>query len=171
MAGVSGASCTGELKKKARQHWELKNDAAMHVLGFTADEVKRYINFIMTERDNVLPVLLDARLTKQDCAELLIKEGLRLPEVYARGYPNANCIGCVKASSPTYWNHVRKDAPAVFDSRAALSREIGAKLARYRGERIYLDELPADAVGAPLKSLAIDCGIFCEELTSDADNG
>ena len=34
---------------------------------------------------------------------------------------------------------------------------------RYKGKRIFLDELPADARGRSLKTLDIECGIFCEE--------
>jgi hypothetical protein len=86
-----------------------------------------------------------------------------LPRIYQMGYPNANCIGCVKATSATYWNHVRKMHPDVFDRRALQSREIGAKLVRWKGERMFLDELPAHAKGNSMKHLTFECGIFCEE--------
>ena len=42
--------------------------------------------------------------------------------MYDMGYPNNNCIGCVKGGMG-YWNHIRKDFPEVFDSRAKLERE------------------------------------------------
>ena len=77
------------------------------------------------------------------------------------GYPNANCIGCVKASSPTYWNHVRKMHPKVFNDRAEQSRELGCKLVRVKGKRIYLDELDPKAKGRPMKNMDFECGIFC----------
>lgn len=163
MSGPTGAPCTVELKKRARQEWQERNKPDWHVLGFTADEKVRHDRFVTSEIDNVIPVLIDMGLNKQDCVTFLEKEGLILPDVYRRGYPNANCIGCVKATSPTYWNHVRRDSPEVFEDRARQSREIGAKLVRYKGERIFLDELPADAKGAPLKSLTLECGVFCEE--------
>lgn len=167
MSGPTGAPCTLELKKGARQQWEKENHVDWHVLGFTADEEKRYNRFVLTERDNVIPVLIDAGLTKQDCYDRLVHAGIEPPRVYKLGYPNANCIGCVKATSPTYWNHVRKMHPEVFEDRAEQSREIGAKLVRYKGQRIYLDELPVDAVGRPLKSMDIECGIFCEETDNE----
>lgn len=165
MGGIQGAPCTLFLKKDARRAWEEENKPDYHVLGFTADEVKRHERFIVTERDNVLPVLIDAGLSKQDCFDILVREGLELPRVYHQGYPNANCIGCVKATSPTYWNHVRRQHPDVFTDRAEQSRRLGVRLARYKGDRIFLDELPSDAVGAPMKKMQIDCGIFCEEPT------
>lgn len=163
MSGPTGAPCTLELKKNARQQWERDNHHDYLVLGFTADEKKRHDRFVLSERENVIPVLIDAGITKQDCYDILLREGLELPRIYYLGYPNANCIGCVKATSSTYWNHVRQQHPDVFQARAEQSREIGAKLVRYKGERMFLDELPPDARGRPMKGLDFECGLFCEE--------
>lgn len=164
MSGVAGAPCTFHLKKEARQLWERENHVDWHVFGFTADEEKRHDNFVLTERDNVLPVLIDAGITKQQCLDILVSAGLRLPIAYEEGWPNANCKGCVKATSPTYWNHLRATEPEIFRQRAEQSRRLGVKLVRVNGVRIYLDELPPDAIGKPLKSLKMpECGIFCEE--------
>jgi hypothetical protein len=136
MSGREGAPCTLELKKRARQLWEKENHADHHVLGFTLDEKKRHENFIKTERP-LLPVLIDEGLTKADCYRIVQEAGIKLPRVYEMGYPNANCIGCVKATSPTYWNHVRKHHPNVFYQRAMQSQRIGAKLTRCHPK--YLD--------------------------------
>lgn len=163
MSGPMGAPCTLELKKHARQEWEKENAVDWHVLGFTADEKKRHDRFVLTERSNVLPILIDAGITKTMCYAILTDAGIALPRVYAQGYPNANCIGCVKATSPTYWNHVRAKHPNVFQARADQSRRIGARLARYNGKRVFLDELPEHAIGRSMKSMNVECGIFCEE--------
>ncbi len=163
MAGITGAPCTYELKKIARQQWEEKNKPDFHILGFTYDEIERSEWFKTTERSNLIPVLIRQKITKGDCFRIVSEAGIRLPDIYLRGYPNANCIGCVKATSATYWNHVRKQDPEVFQDRAKQSRQIGAKLARYKGVRMFLDELPEDAKGASLKNMNFECGIFCEE--------
>lgn len=165
MSGNYGAPCTKFLKKHARQQWEAKNsDFTDMVLGYTFDEKVRHENFILTERENVIPVLIDEKLTKDDCFQIINAAGLELPRIYKLGYPNANCIGCVKASSPTYWNHVRKVHPEIFELRAKQSRLLNVKLVRVKGVRIFLDELSPDAIGRPLKQLpSFDCGIFCEE--------
>ena len=163
MSSPQGAPCTMELKKRARQQWEAKHKPNWHVLGFTYDEIDRHERFVLTERTNVLPVLIDQKISKQRCFEILAAAGIELPRVYRLGYPNANCIGCVKANSPTYWNHVRKHHPQVFEARAKQSREIGAKLVRVNNERIFLDELHPRQKGRPLKKFNLDCGIFCEE--------
>jgi hypothetical protein len=108
--------------------------------------------------------LIEEKLTKQDCLDIIQNAGIKPPIIYELGYPNANCIGCVKASSPTYWNHVRKTFPDIFEERAKQSREIGARLVRVKGERIFLDELDPKTKGRPMKKMVIDCGIFCEEI-------
>lgn len=161
MSGVHGAPCTLELKKTARYQFEMDNNIDWHVLGFTNEEKDRFCNFQQNERLNTLPVLIEADLSKADCYKYLSDAGIKPPRIYEQGYPNANCIGCVKATSPTYWNHVRKMHPNVFQERASQSREIGARLVRVKGKRIFLDELSPNAMGRPMKNLDFECGIFC----------
>lgn len=162
MSGVAGAPCTLKLKREARQQWEGRNHHDWLVMGFTSDEQKRADMFRKTERSNFLPVLVREGITKADCYRIISEAGIALPRIYKMGYPNANCIGCVKATSPTYWNHVRKQHPNVFEQRSEQSRRIGARLVRYKGERIFLDELPSTARGQPMKSMDLECGLFCE---------
>jgi hypothetical protein len=152
-----------ELKKAARQEWEKLNNPSHHVLGFTYDEKHRHEKFILTERSNVLPVLVDLKITKQMCFDIIKDAGIKLPRTYELGYPNANCIGCVKATSPSYWNHVRRQHPDIFNERAEQSRRIGARLVRIKNERRFLDELKVTDKGRDMKKFKIDCGIFCEE--------
>lgn len=158
-----GAPCTEQLKKKAREQWEQTHYTDFIVLGFTAEEKHRIERFTI-DRPDLIPVLYDLGITKQDCIDILLNDGIDPPEMYKLGYPNANCIGCVKATSPTYWNKIRKDFPKEFADRAEQSRRLGAKLARYKGERIFLDELPANARGQKMKSLDFECGIFCPSV-------
>jgi hypothetical protein len=167
MSGPHGAPCTGELKKQARLRWQEANKPDFHVFGFTAEERHRHNWFVQSELPNVMPILIERGLTKAGCAAMVLRAGIRLPRVYEMGYPNANCIGCVKATSPTYWNHVRTFHPEVFEQRAEQSRRLGAKLVRVKGKRIFLDELDPKEKGRPMKSLDLDCGIFCGEQMPD----
>ena len=160
ISGVAGAPCTLKLKKEARYHFERTNKIDWHVLGFTLDEQKRSDRFMKFERENLIPILIDLKLTKGHCFDILIDAGIKLPEIYKLGYPNANCIGCVKSSSPTYWNLVRKTFPEVFEDRAKQSLKIGAKLVKLKGKRIFLDELKTTDKGGKIKSW--ECGIFCD---------
>lgn len=162
MSGVAGAPCTLELKKKARYEWEIKNRPDWTVMGFTKEEKHRFDNFKQNERPATIHIL--ENITKAECFFEVINDGLKLPDQYTKfGMPNANCDGCVKANSPTYWNHVRKVKPEVFDERAKQSREIGARLVRVKGVRIFLDELDPKAKGGKLKDLNFECGIFCSK--------
>lgn len=159
MSGIKGAPCTRLLKKQARYEYELTHDIDFHVLGFPIEEWQRQKRFNEGERANTMPVLISEFITKEDCFKILKKAEIKLPEIYSLGYPNANCIGCVKASSPDYWNLVRNTFPAVFLQRAEQSRRIGCKLVRVKGKRIYLDELKPTDKGNGIKSW--ECGIFC----------
>ncbi len=163
MSGIHGSPCTVELKKRARQIWENENDYDWLVLGFTSEEEGRHKRFSLTERKNILPILIDDKITKDDCYRIIQEAGVELPAVYKLGLPNANCLGCVKATSPTYWNKIRELFPDKYKALADMSRELGAKLVRVKGTRIFLDELDPKATGRPLKSMDIECGLFCEE--------
>lgn len=160
MSGINGAPCTLKLKKEARYAFESQHKIDYHVLGFTVDEWKRAKKFKESERDNLIPILVQEMVTKEDCFTILLDAGIKLPAIYGLGFPNANCIGCVKATSPTYWNLVREKFPEVFQKMSVKSRELGCKLVRVKGERIYLDELSPDAKGGKMKS--VECGIFCD---------
>ena len=160
VAGVAGAPCTKFLKKEARYHFEKTNDIDWHVLGFTYDEKKRAENFMKFERDNLIPILIDQKLTKGNCFDILLDANIKLPNIYSLGFPNENCIGCVKSQSPTYWNLVREKFPDIFNQRAEQSRRLGAKLVRLKGNRIFLDELNPTDKGGKIKSW--ECGIFCD---------
>lgn len=161
MSGPKGAPCTGLLKKAARFEWEATHRPAYHVFGFTVEEVHRHNRIVLTDAPNTLPVLIDLKISRDDCFNIIKNAGLELPWSYHAGFPNANCVGCVKATSPSYWNLVRSVDKDVFDARAKLSRELGAKLVRHKGRRIFLDELPKNAIGRKLKSMP-DCGILCD---------
>lgn len=163
MSTIHGSPCTLELKRKARFEFEKANPTDHLVLGFTSEEKRRYDRFIISERSNVLPILIEDNISRDDCFRIVREAGIKLPEVYGSGMPNANCIGCVKATSPTYWNLVREKFPDSFESRATQSRALGARLVRVKGKRIFLDELNPTDKGRMLKSYKFECGLFCEE--------
>lgn len=159
MSGPEGAVCTGQLKKVPRFGFAKPED--IHVFGFTADELGRIKQFeIRNPELNLLWVLRDHNQTKQNCYEALMRAGIELPEMYKLGYHNNNCLGCVKATSPAYWQKVKRDFPEVFDRRAKQSRAIGCRLTRVDNVRIFLDEMPLDRE-FPFKLENISCGPDC----------
>ena len=159
MSGPKGAVCTGALKKTPRFDFAKPDD--IHVFGFTANEKRRIKAFEQRNPElNLLWMLAESGTTKPACFKRLLKEGIALPRMYELGYRNNNCIGCVKSTSPGYWQKVRADFPEVFAQRAQQSREIGCRLLEIHKERKFLDELPFD-VHFPYKGEAISCGPDC----------
>lgn len=60
-----------------------------------------------------------------------------------------------------YWNHIRKDFPEVFESRAKLEREVGYSILKDgKGNPVYLDELEPNR-GNMNTEIFPDCGIMC----------
>lgn len=159
MSGPKGAPCTVAMKKVPR--FKFQNADDIHIFGMTADEGGRIARFESNNPDMTLEwVLRDRRMTKEDCFTLLRGAGIKLPAMYALGYKNNNCLGCVKASSIKYWAKVRDDFPDVFAERARQSREFGCRLTRLNGKRIFLDEIPA-AVSGGDDMENISCGPEC----------
>ncbi len=163
MSGIAGAICTTELKKLPRYAFQRPND--VHVFGYTVEEHRRISMF--TENNPELACewnLFDRRITKARCLEMLMAAGIELPAMYGLGFDHNNCLGCVKATSPHYWSRTRRLFPETFARRAQQSRDIGCRLARIKGVRVFLDEIPGD-FGDDGPDGAIECGPFCEMQT------
>ena len=163
IAGVAGAPCTVELKKRCREAFQDVGD--LQVFGFTSEEVKRADRFRGNNPEVTLwTPLIERMISKADCLAYLKEAGIALPSMYKLGYRNNNCIGCVKGQSG-YWNKIREDFPDIFDATAKLERDIGAAInKRYEGEKripVYLDELQQD-VGNYAAEPDIECGLLCQ---------
>ena len=90
-----GAPCTMILKKDMRKSYQRPDD--IQILGYTVEEQDRADRFIDGNNDvNEDFILIDNKVTKQDCYDHLRRLGLDLPAMYKLGYSNNNCIGCVK---------------------------------------------------------------------------
>lgn len=160
--GPRGAKCTSELKRLVlKDEWTLEHD---HVFGFDIGEAHRLERIQENEKPFVIRSLLIERgLSKEHCFQILEARGLRLPEMYALGYNNANCIGCPKGGKG-YWNKVRRDFPAHFEAVATLQRELGPGAAFWAnpdGTRLMLDDLPETA-GTHIEP-GIQCDMFCTD--------
>lgn len=144
-SGIAGAPCTSEMKVAPRLNFQLPTD--LHLWGYTADadDVRRFerMKSEYPEMNQRAP-LIEKGITKEGCFAILDGVGIKRPRVYELGFPNGNCIGCVKATSPNYWALVRHHFPDVFARRAEQSRRFGSRLTRINDERIFIDEIPSD---------------------------
>lgn len=133
----------------------------VHIFGYTAEERDRAFDF---ENDNfelnLAWPLIQAEMTKEDCHRMIAEAGIEQPAMYRLGFKNNNCIGCVKSSSPAYWNKIRILFPEKFKLIAERSRQIGCRLVKLNGVRIFLDELPADCFEDLKEDLS--CGPQCK---------
>lgn len=164
LSGPKGARCTIELKKAVRWELEIRENPDYQVFGFTAEEIKRYERFQLNNPEvRSLAPLIDANFSKEHCKNVIRNAGIEIPRMYKLGFANNNCIGCVKASSPTYWARVRKYFPANYDSMVELSRRLHVRLLLKGNTRFYLDELlpsePYDYIA--VDEISTECGIAC----------
>lgn len=155
-----GAPCTQKLKKDVRKQWEREHpDHHTYVWGFDCNEVSRAkrTEQSLTDYDHEFP-LIDNGITKEQAHGIAWKLGLKRPVMYELGYPNNNCIGCVKGGMG-YWNRIRQDFPEVFERRAKQEREINHSCIK----GVFLDELEPDR-GNINDEVMEECDIICQLL-------
>ena len=166
--GVGGATCTDRLKRKVREAWEKEHGITredVYIWGFdcTKHERERAHKTMsrMTYVDHEFP-LIDANLTKEDVHAMCEDLGIKRPAMYDLGYPNNNCIGCVKGGMG-YWNKIRVDFPEVFALRAKREREIGHSCIK----GVFLDELDPEA--GRNEVIVPSCSIMCQLAEMDME--
>lgn len=157
--GPSGARCTLELKKNVRYKIEKEIEYEGQIFGFefSKKEINRAIRF-SEQHPSAKPVfpLIDRKITKEQCAEIMLKNGIELPTMYKLGFLNNNCIGCVKGGKG-YWNLIKKHFPDTFNKMAKSERKIGRSCIKEK----FLDDLKENE-GRNQKPILPDCGTFCE---------
>lgn len=157
------APCTNWLKKRVRKEWEQENSNydLTYVWGFDMQEKNRAEKTVEAnpQAEHEFP-LIDRNLSKEEVHGLFERTfNFPRPAMYDMGYPNNNCIGCVKGGMG-YWNRIRKDFPAVFESRTRLERAVGHSMLKDKNGPVYLDELDPDR-GDMNTEIFPECGIMC----------
>jgi hypothetical protein len=157
--GVGGAMCTKVLKKDVRYKVEKEFNFTNQIFGFEFEkkEINRAIRFKeQYPQTNPIYPLIERKLTKEQCAWLLLDNKIELPAMYKLGFHNNNCIGCVKGGMG-YWNRIKKHFPEHFDRMAK-----GERIAKHSCIKSkFLDEL-TDNDGRHEPPILPDCGTFCE---------
>lgn len=157
--GPSGAPCTLHLKKKVRYKIEEQFKDRSQIFGFEYEkkEINRAIRFSQQypQAKPIFP-LIEENLTKEMCADILLKNGIRLPKMYELGFHNNNCIGCVKGGKG-YWNHIRVHFPEKFNQMIEVENTIGHSCIK----GTFLKDLNRNA-GRHKPPILPDCGTFCE---------
>jgi len=160
--GTRGAPCTGELKRRPRKIWEAENKILnlCYVWGYDLQEQHRIERLTEDnpQAQHLFP-LADMGLNKAQAHGMFERIGILKPDMYRMGYPNQNCVGCVKGGMG-YWNKIRVDFPEVFAEMALLEREIGATCLKDAKGKVWLDELDPNRGNISLEIFP-ECGIAC----------
>ncbi|MGO3543570.1 MAG: hypothetical protein ACTIOG_13895 [Pseudomonas helleri] len=162
MKGLRGAPCTKLLKRRLLDTW--KNPGDVMVFGYTAEEADRLDDFRERNPDRpVVAPLIEMGLGKEDCKAMILRAGIQLPEMYLKGYDNANCIGCVKGGEG-YFRAIREDFPVEFEELCKVQDELGPGSYLHRNrktnERFSLRDL---GDGPIRRNEALPaCSFFCE---------
>jgi hypothetical protein len=157
--GQLGAPCTMILKKDVRKRYQ--RDGDIQIFGYTVDEQDRADRFIDSNNEvDTDFILIEQGKTKPDCMEWFQSMGFDIPTMYKLGYPNNNCIGCVKGGMG-YWNAIRRDFPEQFIKMAQLERQLGHALNKDKNGQVFLDELDPNR-GNFKRDVPADCGFTCE---------
>jgi len=166
--GPTGAPCTMVLKKNVRKKYQRPTD--IQIFGYTVDEMSRADRFIDSNNDvDTDFILIERGVTKPDCIQWLQDMDFAIPLMYRLGYPNNNCIGCVKGGMG-YWNAIRKDFPDAFNKMANLERSLGHAICKDKNGPVFLDELEPTR-GNFKRDVPTDCGFTCEWEEIGNNNG
>jgi 3'-phosphoadenosine 5'-phosphosulfate sulfotransferase (PAPS reductase)/FAD synthetase len=154
-----GAPCTKILKKDVRQEVESQIDYDFQIFGFeySKKEINRAVRF-KEQNPYTKPLypLIDNKISKEQAADILLKNGIKLPKMYELGYHNNNCIGCVKGGAG-YWNKIRLDFPNEFKKMSDIEEELGHSCIKNKP----LKTLKEDE-GRHSEPILPDCSTFCE---------
>lgn len=165
--GPNGAPCSQLLKRNLLDTIKRPDDTV--VVGFSIEEEDRHEDLV----DRLAPIrvrspLIERAPSKADCLAMIQRAGIELPEMYRRGYENANCVGCPKGGSG-YWNRIRRDFPERYEQVAALQDKLGEGSwflqNSERTARISLRDL--DPTAGRHDEPAPSCSFFCEQAEQE----
>jgi len=123
---ANGAICSSELKRKMRIRIQNEINPDVQIFGFDRNEKKRANNMLLNHPDaNAEFPLIDNKLSKVNCIEMLSNEGILVPQMYRLGFNNNNCFktGCVQGGVG-YWQKIRKEFPDKFNAMAKVEHDL-----------------------------------------------
>lgn len=175
LSGPRGAPCTQVLKVKPLHEHAQPGD--INIIGYTSEEARRVkqIQAIAPEQLFEFP-LIERGIDKVACLGALEQAGIKPPRVYALGFHNANCIPCVKATSPAYWALMRKQFPEEFWRMDRLARELGCRpvqfsnrlnkeTGKWEKERGFPSDVPENT--ATQDPISPACDLLCSAMTAE----
>ncbi|MFI5960467.1 phosphoadenosine phosphosulfate reductase [Cryptosporangium sp. NPDC051539] len=146
-------SCTADFKIRVlhrwcREHGATAEQPATVAVGISIDEFERAHNRREEPAERVVYPLLDLRLSRADCAQIIRRAGLPIP-------PKSACWFC-PFHRPATWAEMRRDEPALFARSVDLERLLNERRALLGKDPVYLTRfnMPLDqAIGTAQDTL------------------
>lgn len=164
--GAPGSrSCTAEFKARVLNKWVTAHGAtpdepAIVALGISIDEIERINNRRLAKNEITVYPLIDLRLSRGDCQQIIADAGLPVP-------PPSSCFAC-PFHSLAHWSEMRERRPELFEKAQWLEDFLNERL-RAEGKRlVYLTRYGkrlSDAVPEGQERLALD--VFTTDATCD----
>jgi len=128
-------NCTAEFKIKVIEKWlkshgVSKTSPAAVCIGFSTDEAHRASNRRATPYELPEHPLLDLRLSRTDCKNIISRAGLPVP-------PKSACFFC-PFHRPKMWSKMRRDEPALFQKSVELENTLNERRRKRGRDPVYL---------------------------------
>lgn len=123
---ANGAICSSELKRIMRIRVQNMLNPDVQIFGFDKSEKKRARNMTLNHPDAKAEFpLIEQKISKAKCIEILSNEGILVPKMYRLGFNNNNCFktGCVQGGVG-YWQKIKKEFPDKFEYMAKVEHEL-----------------------------------------------
>lgn len=124
-------NCTVDFKVRVVERWLRQRGAsrghkAITMIGFSFDEAIRVGNGGGSRISTPEYPLIEKRLTRDDCARIILRAGLPLP-------PKSSCYFC-PYKRPSEWRRMREQTPELFEQAAVIEDEMNTlRVAKGRG--------------------------------------
>lgn len=167
-SGAPGSrSCTADFKIRVIAKWLKANgataaDPATTALGISLDEFQRARTDSGIPHQRLVYPLIEMRLTRQDCVNLIRRAGLPVP-------PKSSCWFCPYHSMRT-WQAMRHDEPELFWKAVALERHMSERRSDDAGkDAVWLSRklVPLDQATSPHRQLPM----FADEQDDACESG
>ncbi|MFJ2415133.1 adenine nucleotide alpha hydrolase family protein [Streptomyces brevispora] len=128
-------SCTADFKIKVvgrwlREHGATANEPAVVGIGISVDEIHRANRRRSEPHEQVEYPLLDLRLRRDDCEQIIAKAGLPVP-------PKSSCFFCPFRTVGA-WHQQRREDPDLFARSIKLEETVNRRRAALGRDPVYL---------------------------------
>jgi hypothetical protein len=154
-------SCTSEFKIRRMAVWQRRHGAtraapAITGLGISLDEFQRARTDSGIDTQVLEYPLIDMRLTRQDCMNIIERAGLPVP-------PKSSCWFCPFHRIPA-WQKLKRETPELFDRAIALEQTLSNRSEMLGRGKVFLTRKlrPIDTVVGNQTDMFDDADDACE---------